>query len=814
NVYYIVILISCRLVQYSGPSDKEYKAVCPRHWDRTRSQSLTDAKTCLSMENLRIAETQPEYWWRQNPSTADCFRSVCLDARGTADVRNELTEYQIIREVVWALLGGRASYIFRTLSDSDKLLNNRFILCDRASLATTSIEALDALLTQFARSASHGLLLRTLVDHVFRDGLSSLHPCVLAFASGINNYVSQLDHYLHELQNQSRGPSCFTLANLYVRILPWSRRTGILAGLVMQITAGRFDQLRCPTVHIQILDVIYYVMTTFDVCTDDRTFLNILQSLFLQTFYPFLHTTVHLLSGAASVPEYLYSLFADPEVQLEPTHPDYWSQSFTWHGVDHSSLSRIPRFFHPVLSELMHSIKALCMIIALVNQTGDNQILQNVLMKSEDIFNLIHIPPSPVQSNSIVMKLPRVDTPTSQTVHSYPDDDDFIAFRRELIQWTKRNKQPIQCENSDSGVYNAELMDSLRTNLHSFIRSRCDTVNRYLVSVLLSSPRIVTPGFQYLGTALAAVGSVYLFGAGDRLNDFARDLFQCIRSSEPWYRDHIGLTLQLRDQFEYRTAPMFLKYVRNTFSFQPTPESLIVQTDGAAGSLSDQFQRVRLCFNAEWPATVILNEEVLNTYNAVFTFLLQIKYVKWLLEALRFVDIHWLLKQDGVTYHRLLLLRSSMIFVFAGLHDFLVHRIEALRIHFIQYWNLPDVMQIIQASEQVDDRPGDLSHLIATHHSMLTGLKAVCLLTSSSAILRRELGTVLQLPLVLQSLWSPNLIVSGSSDIDARVTHLIDTFHTHVNFLASLLSTSVRISNMRKLSSLAETFRIAASFRI
>ncbi|KAA0197628.1 hypothetical protein FBUS_00446 [Fasciolopsis buskii] len=726
-----------------GPSAEERKGVFPRHWDYVQFESKANLKVCSLLKNLVIAETQPEYWWRRNSSTADCFRNTCLDARDAADVRNELTEYQIIREVIWALLGGRTSYVFRTIVDSDKVLNNRFVLGDRANLATISIEALDSLLAQFARSATHGLLLRTLVDFVFGDSFSLFHPCVLAFANGINTYLSQLDHFLLELQDQSRGPSCFTLANLYARLLPWNRRTGILAGLVMRVTAGRFDQLRSSSVQVQILDVIHYVVTTFDVCTNDRMFLNMLQALFLETFQPFLHTTVYLLSGAASVPEYLCSLFADPEVQIEPTHPSYWSQAFTWYGTDPSSLSRIPQFLHPVLSQLLRSIKALCMLVALANRTNDNQILRSVLVKSEDVFNIINISSTSVSSASPMTELPGIGTLSSQTVHSYPDDDDFMVFHRDLIHSGSYNEEQTQHVISSPGLYNSQLMNSIQAGLYSFIHSRCDAANRCLVSVLLSSPPVFTPGFQYLGIASAAVGSVYLFGAGDRLNDFARDLFQCVRSSEPWYRDYIFCITNFSSFFRH-----------------------------------------------------------------------QIKYVKWILETLRFVNVQWLLNLDGIAYQQILLLRSSMIFVFAGLHDFVVHRIEATRIQFIQYWSLPDVTHVVQATKNENDWPGDLSHLIDTHHSMLMGLKATCLLTPSAAVLRRELETLLRLPLILQSLWSPNPIISDSLEVNNRVTHLNNTFFTHVNFLASLLAKSVRLSNMRKLCSLAETFRIAASFRI
>lgn len=800
--------------EFVGHSAEERNGVFPRHWDYVQLKFKADLKVSSLLKNLVIVETQPEYWWRRNPSTAVCFRNICLDARDAEDVRNELTEYQMIREVIWALLGGRASYVFRTTVDSDKVLNNRFVLGDRANLATISIEALDSLLTQFARSATHGLLLRTLVDFVFGDSPSVFHPCVLAFANGVNTYLSQLDHFLLELQDQSRGPSCFTLANLYARLLPWSRRTGILAGLVMQITTGRFDQLRSSSVPVQILNVIHYVVTTFDVCTDDRVFQNMLQALFLEIFQPFLHTTIYLLSGAASVPEYLCSLFADPEVQVEPTHPNYWSQAFAWYDTDRSSLSRIPQFFHPVLSQLLRSIKALCMLVAVANRTNDNQILRSVLVKPEDVFNIINISSASVSSYSPMTELPGISNLLSETIHSYPDDDDFMMFYRDLVHSGSYKKEQTQHVFSSPGFYNSQLMNSLQVGLYSFIVSRCDAANRCLVSVLLSSPPVFTPGFQYVGIALAAVGSVYLFGAGDRLNDFARDLFQCVQSSEPWYRDYVHLTFQLRNQFEHGTVPAFLRSVRHMFSFQPTPESLVVQTRETTGSLLDHFQRVRLYFSAEWPATIILNEEVLNIYNSVFSFLLQIKYVIWILETLRFVNVQWLLNLDGIAYHRILLLRSSMIFVFAGLHDFVVHRIEAFRIQFIQYWSLPDVTHVVQAAKYEDNWPGDLSHLIDTHHSMLMGLKATCLLTPSAAVLRRELEAILRLPLVLQSLWSPNPIISDSSEVNIRVTHLSDVFFTHVNFLASLLAKSVRLSNMRKLCSLAETFRIASSFRI
>ncbi|CAH8562827.1 unnamed protein product [Dicrocoelium dendriticum] len=155
----------------------------------------------------------------------------------------------------------------------------------------------------------------------------------------------------------------------------------------------------------------------------------------------------------------------------------------------------------------------------------------------------------------------------------------------------------------------------------------------------------------------------------------------------------------------------------------------------------------------------------------------------------------------------MLLLRLHMLFVFTGLHDFLAHRVESLRIRIVQNWGLPDVLE--SQEPRSDPASSDLGQLIRDHESTLSDLESICLLTESSSMLRNEINNLCHMSLTFQSLWSQ---CRSYSDLLPRLVDLGSAFHNHIKFLAQLLFRAVRISNARRLLPLAETFIIASSF--
>ncbi|OON23575.1 kinase domain protein [Opisthorchis viverrini] len=788
----------------------------PRHWDTLPIQHVTTTGISHKFSDAFASlHLQAEYWWRKTKPAYDGFKTQWLKHFGLEDDRHELTEYQLVREILWVLLGARSSFIFCVFYHPHKLFANRFSPASRVSLANMAYPTLDSLLILFGRFASLTLLLRTFVQFI-ENTAASLHPCLVAFGTCLGDYLGEFDQVLQTLETEARGPETFTLTTLYFKLLLWDRRTDILANLVSRLTAGHTSSLQEANVHIRLLNLLYYVANTFGDCSSDVSFLDTLNTFFFRTFLPFMYTTVQLLSGCASMLEYSHSLFPNAKDSCAVTDPDFCQRAFFGEPTAINSLissngDQVPEIFHSVLDELLSGLKSLCILTALAAGASQSSVLGPIVLKTEDIFVHLTAPVvQPQKSHATNGRIIHNDDHIA-SVKSWVEPD-ILSLRQELIDSVRtpvaQETRPGHTSFSEF-TRNNDHLNLLQKNLKRFIVERSRTLNQHLMRMLLEPSPVQFGSHRSLGTALAAVGAVYLFGTGDRVNDFSRQLFSHIFNSEPWYRDLVGLTLRLRSQFETHLVPKFLYREISMFTF-----ASISQSDLGGSTAVEQtlrcFSLVHLTYCTTWPVNIVLTESNLTTYNSIFTFMLKIKYAKWSLETLRFPQLDYLSSIDPDTYHRMLLLRLNMLYIFTGLHDFLMHRIEALRVKFAQHWRLPGC-SLTPASDTGSAVPyGDLPELIQSHNVLLHTLQSVCLLTESSSMLRTEIDNICQMAFTLKILWSPSH--SRPLDLAPRLTQLASLFHNHVKFLARLFYGSVRLSNVKRLLPLAETFRLASNF--
>lgn len=166
--------------------------------------------------------------------------------------------------------------------------------------------------------------------------------------------------------------------------------------------------------------------------------------------------------------------------------------------------------------------------------------------------------------------------------------------------------------------------------------------------------------------------------------------------------------------------------------------------------------------------------------------------------------------------HQFALVRFRMLVIFISIHDFLIQRVESMRIEFLRYWNIPDLVQQHQQRHDITDRsshhsmPGDLTHLQATHRTFLSQLQSLCLLTKSTAPFSNEVLRLCHMGLDLRSMWPQRTEVGVT--VGEQLTTLHARFNDHVKLLATLLSRSLSLSNQNDLKPLVDVFCSAASY--
>ncbi|CAH8466699.1 unnamed protein product [Heterobilharzia americana] len=232
----------------------------------------------------------------------------------------------------------------------------------------------------------------------------------------------------------------------------------------------------------------------------------------------------------------------------------------------------------------------------------------------------------------------------------------------------------------------------------------------------------------------------------------------------------------------------------------------------STNSRLDLIKDLSLNYHVDWPANIILDEKSITVYNGVFLFLLQIKYTKWSLENLRLSSLRREMSKHFPFDHYLIVLRIKMLFVFTSLHDFLAHKIEAIRIQFSSKWCLPDCSYPKDINFSIPETLS-FSDLVQDHNNLISELQSVCLLTESCSLLFTEIHNLCSMGLQLQDLWISNLSSGSNNSIcKEKLEILSDQFGSHVKFLSSMLTRVVCSSNNNQLSYLSTCFKIAASF--
>lgn len=193
--------------------------------------------------------------------------------------------------------------------------------------------------------------------------------------------------------------------------------------------------------------------------------------------------------------------------------------------------------------------------------------------------------------------------------------------------------------------------------------------------------------------------------------------------------------------------------------------------------------------------------------------ILQIKYVKWSLENLHFSTPEKRVSTCFPINHYLIILRVKMLFIFTSLHDFLAHRIEAIRTRFSSKWCLPEFYSTTSINHNIPET-NTFSDLVQDHKNLLNELQSVCLLTESTSLLFTEIYNLCNMGLQLRELWLKSLLSPNyeTSRFTVKIEFLSEQFDNHVQFLSTMLTRAVRLSTAKQLLYLSSSFKTAASF--
>ncbi|KAJ4444150.1 hypothetical protein ANN_05939 [Periplaneta americana] len=270
------------------------------------------------------------------------------------------------------------------------------------------------------------------------------------------------------------------------------------------------------------------------------------------------------------------------------------------------------------------------------------------------------------------------------------------------------------------------------------------------------------------------IRGVFLMECDDIMQQFYSSLFTQVQACEA---NSFSLTIHLESCLDQRYPDFSSRF------------SVVVNKKiQYATTVQDAINSIKLRYAVEWPITLILNERNMEYYNAVFQFLLKIKWALFSLQKLRFSAFYIcvfqsdldqrenksvpLRKKEKERMQRLQYLRFWLLHSVNSVHSYLMGQVLHL-LHLELERNLEEAQE--------------LDAVIKAHDSYVQTVYAHCLQSEGCEIIKQSTLQMVWTALRLCEAWATGAIFVS----DARLQELEELYAKHHVFLAVTLSNCV-----------------------
>ncbi|KAL3889915.1 hypothetical protein ACJMK2_002233 [Sinanodonta woodiana] len=742
-----------------------------------------------------------------------------------------LTEIQFMREIIWMFSGVSSLFVFQFDGMQFKPRNDIML----SHLTTNSLQSL---LDDFAKYGTYVQVLYKCVQKVislsFGDNSQSAETVgqtYQAFANAVTQFLTKMKVDMGKIEKRLIAEEeTITMSLLYGELKPWLRKVialhevyvkGIKRGYGFPSNSQRASKL---------LSAIYEIVMEYDTMGQYAgELLGLLLPIWLQTSRPYIDIIDNWITyGTLVDPKEEFVITRNREVKsLDET---FWERAFTLHASasnsnaneDSNSTQRTknkscvqksrhgtavwaPLFLQPILLQVILTGKSMEMLESLGKLADVVDRKDGLSSEQESLYEKF------VNSLQVLLCTKRVEetvdsaqaeaTPSKFAMFSVQVEQQMklkgvydpllkINFETIFLAWIKKSESkhseeddisrilhPLDTEN----VQPVELI--LQQCLYPLIIERYHKVCNHLVRILKEDYNLM----EYL----AAMRNFFLMEAGDTMFSFYTQLFDKIRRHEPW-RDVSTVNLLLQESL---SAHFPEEVNRLTID-------VVIQDGMKDGQPTNITDCLKLHYKVPWPVDVVINSHCLELYNQIFSFLLQVKRVKYCLEELRFKDLdkenilRSLSQQELKTtsepgeiprasrVHRMQILRMRLIYFVNSLHNYIMTRI-------LHSTGLEFVCDLEKAV--------DLDQLIMVHNNYVRKIHERCLLHKKVGFLKEAVMKVLNLSLHFQRKWDQGIdevMLKTIQDMESEFTRCIQ-------FLASFLSNIIKRGSFPHLESLA-----------
>uniref|UniRef100_A0A5K3FES5 Gamma-tubulin complex component n=1 Tax=Mesocestoides corti TaxID=53468 RepID=A0A5K3FES5_MESCO len=583
------------------------RKVLPCPWNEVPSTTPIHSELENLDESSLAQQLQTEYWWvnktrvKVGPDVNSRFKEIWLSSSSAQkhESRIDLSEYQVVRECLWVLLGAEKSFLFTCYTDSEILTKNVCLYFRHpACLTHLTYGALDSFLYSIAKYSTCVLQIRAFTEFVLLSPVGTVSLPFTRLAESCSRLKDDFYRVIASIERDARLPQVppVSLINLANRLKSWFRRLAFMASLLLQVCSPQLCAIKSHNTPVLLLNRLEELSCTFRHCLSDPYMVNLISNVHIST-------TDAYLSDMMSEPELRNCLSAIPFVKfsssISPSHPMFWQCGISL------SIDNVPNILRPVVNDIVIGVKSLALLKAIASTFGNAELLAT--FKSRPLSKKSEkIPVEPEPSSSLL---------------SF-DDPELCELVKDM-QMSSFTKGDTTCASvsKETDDLPHRTLRCLREEMKVILQK----ASAHLCSCLLKGPLIAVGQLATekrddeftLIYALNHIADVALFRAGDRMYEFCRGLFSSCTDDQ----FDLDINRLLKSQLGLICGENSWMYERICIVACAEASREFLR-GGPCGC--DVINSLTLQIEIPWPLNVVLTEQGLDIYNRVFKFLLMV----------------------------------------------------------------------------------------------------------------------------------------------------------------------------------------------
>ncbi|GAB1610647.1 gamma-tubulin complex component 5 isoform X2 [Argonauta hians] len=670
-----------------------------------------------------------------------------------------VTESQVIREIIWMLLGNTGTYIFQCSGTKYTLRHN-------ITLNHLTPLALRNGVEMFLVAGSLMLQLVAFIDSLSErrsTGESDEVPLTYeAFAFSVNQFLHLYKSVLCKLEGDLRKQeSTITILSVQKLLRPWIEKLTLVSNIYVN-GVERFMSIENNSDRsASLLSCLYDTVIQLQLI-NHIDLLSVALPLWLTTSQPYTDIIDEWITTGQlhdSKKEFVIQRSEAP-LTLDET---FWKQSLVrlskpnpdsddddcpvFNEVTYIIHDWTPRFLDAILEPIIKAGKSM-LVFHTLNSSNTLLVKQRALkgQNCKSLFemfltNLNQYVDGELSSTQLELaptdarKCIELDFPIQKML-----DDQCNALLQINLNSLFKRHSPTSWQKFDVSEICTKLLSScqfihpmermVEYCLYPTITDRYLWICKQLVQFIITDHALMEH--------LTAMRNFFLMEAGDTMFEFYSQIFNTIRDQWDSHMNAAFLNRALAQALEQNFPDEIGKL---SVCVQKLPDPL--NHDGEM-QLSET-NCINLAYSICWPVDMVLNSKSIIKYNVIFNMLLRIKHAKYSLDYLRFDDLEEadfnrgsnqevLLNKEKI--HRLHMLRIRLMYFTNTLNSHIMHQIAHSK----------ELLGCLKTSV-------DLDEMVSCHESYLEHILESCFLDAKKSAMGNLLDQILSIGLQLSHQW-------------------------------------------------------------